>query len=209
MQKENRVTVVFDTKREESESWAIEIPVGGYLTFRFLAAGGPAGNEATVSINGEAPMGKIRANGIYYSPFLKAGDVFSIHVPAGSTAYHWSQLQFHSNFSAVIVRPEEKTVEKRFKAIRQGRIQRVMFPDDCYGTWPVFDLDGDPLTEYDRQVLNHPTERFDLQYEDGVVLEDGVYYLQRTFTIRERCRQGNWMRRSRKWAVLPLIPEKP
>ncbi|MEL7161515.1 MAG: hypothetical protein AAFN92_12225, partial [Bacteroidota bacterium] len=209
VQQSNEVSaIVFDTEREEIETWSIEIPVGGYLAFRLLAAGQERnGEEITVSINGDTPTGSVRSSGIYYSPFLRAGDRFSINIPSGNTVYQWSQLRFHSNFTAVIVRPEAPSLAERYEPIRQGRIQRVLFPDEGYGTWPVFDLDGDPLTDYDRQVLRHTTERFEVKYTDRVIEDDGAFYLQRTFTIRERCRRGNWLRRSRKWAVLPIIPD--
>ncbi|MEO0732566.1 MAG: hypothetical protein AAFZ52_07015 [Bacteroidota bacterium] len=209
VQREEDVSVVvFDTEREEIETWSIEIPVGGYLAFQLSTTGQVLkGEQITVSINGDTPIGNVRAGGVYYSPFLRAGDRFSLNIPAGKTTYRWSQLRFHSNFTAVIVWPDGTGADERYEPIRQGRIQRVLFPEEGYGTWPVFDLDGDPLTDYDRQVLRHTTERFEVDYTDRVVEEDGIFYLQRTFTIRERCRRGNWLRRSRKWAILPIIPD--
>jgi len=204
---ENSAHIVFDAEREEMETWSIEIPSDGYLAFRLIAAGASGEEQISVSINGDTPTNTLRTNGIYYSPFLRMGDRFSINIPAGSTAYHWSQLRFHSNYTAVIVRPEALTLEERYEPIRQGRIQRVLFPEDTYGTWPVFDLDGDPLTDFDHIPLRHSTERFEVSYEDEMVEEGNRYFLQRTFTIRERCRRGNWLRRSRKWAVLPIIPD--
>lgn len=206
-QTDNIASILFETIRSEMETWSIEIPAAGYLAFQLRATSPNISGEITVSVNGESATHQLRADGAYYSPFLQAGDVFSLNIPAGSTAYRWSQLRFHTNFTGVIVRPSESALASRFTPILEGRIQRVYFPTAGPGVWPVFDQDGDPLTVYDQQELRCSTDRFEVEYEDTVIKKEATYYLERTFTIREKCRRGNWLRRSRTWSILPLIQE--
>ncbi len=206
-QTDNIASILFETIRSELETWSIEIPAAGYLAFHLRATSPNISGEITVSVNGETATHQLRADGAYYSPFLQAGDVFSLNIPAGSTAYRWSQLRFHTNFTGVIVRPSESAPASRYTPILEGRIQRVYFPNTGLGVWPVFDQDGDPLTTYDQQELRSSTDRFEVEYEDEIIKKENTYYLERTFTIREKCRRGNWLRRSRTWAILPLIQE--
>ncbi len=198
-------SIVFDWERTGVETWSIEIPAAGYLSFRLLPI--VAREAVRISVNGRNTFYQIRSDGLYYSPYLQAGDKFSLHIPASGSTYRWSHLLFHTNSNAVIVRPEETDPDKRYQPIESGRIQRVFFPDELPGTWPVFDQDGDILTSYDQVELRSSNELFEVDYLDKVVEVGNFHVLQRTFTIRERCSRGNWLRRSREWFRLPIIPE--
>jgi len=199
-------SIVFDWERSSVETWTIEIPAAGYLSFRLIPI--VAREEIRISINGRNTFYQIRSDGLYYSPYLQAGDKFSLHIPASGSTYRWGNLLFHTNSNAVIVRPAETDPEKRYQPIGSGRIQRVTFPDEQAGTWPVFDQDGDSLTTFDQQELRTSNDFFEVDYTDKTVEVDGIYILERTFTIRERCSRGNWLRRSRNWVSLPIIPER-
>lgn len=199
--------IVFGEAREFTESWSIEIPVAGYLSFCLQPP--PLSGESTVSvvINDQETDYLVRSDGLYYSPFLQRGDVFSLRIPAGMAVYYWSKLLFHSNFHAVIVRPNAKTKELKYLPISQGSIQRVFFPSDAPGTWPVFDEDGDRNTCHDQTELRSSDERFSVEYTDNQLFIGGNFILERTFTIREKCSRANWLKRSRTWCTLPMIVE--
>lgn len=200
--------VVFKATREEASVWSIEIPAAGYLSFSLHVA--PPSNESTVviSVNDEETDYQVRSDGLYYSPFLQCGDRFTLSIPADTSVYNWSKLIFHSNFNAVIVRPEEVVLTERFVPIRDGNIQRVFFPSDAPGIWPVFDQDGDRETIDDQIELRSSSDRFEVEYTDAEILEGDFYFLQRTFIIREVCSRANWLRRSRNWCPLPLIADE-
>lgn len=197
--------IAFEQAREFTESWSIEIPVPGYLSFCLQPP--PLSGESAVAvvINDQETDYLVRSDGLYYSPYLQRGDKFSLRIPAGMAVYYWSKLVFHSNFHAVIVRPGAKTDEQKYLAISQGSIQRVFFPSDAPGTWPVFDEDGDRSTIYDQTELRSSDDRFEVEYTDNQILNDGKFTLERTFTIREKCTRANWLKRSRVWCTLPLI----
>lgn len=199
--------IAFEEGREFTENWSIEIPVAGYLSFCLQPP--PLSGETTVSIsiNDQETDYLVRSDGLYYSPFLQRGDVFSLRIPAGMAVYYWSKLLFHSNFHAVIVRPNAKTKEQKYLPISQGSIQRVFFPSDAPGTWPVFDEDGDRSTRFDQTELRSSDERFDVEYTDNQSFVNNVFILERTFTIREKCSRANWLKRNRTWCTLPLIVE--
>lgn len=105
----------------------------------------------------------------------------------------------------MIVRPNAPTTALRYAPIETGKIQRVFFPTDKPGSWPVFDQDGDRATAFDQIELRSSTDVFDVEYIDKQVLKNGEYVLQRTFTIKEKCRRANRMKRQRDWSQLPLI----
>jgi hypothetical protein len=197
--------IMFLGPRSLPESWSIEIPASGYLSLRINPA--PEGNDLPdfIQINNENTNYQVRSDGLYYSPFLQKGDLFTIRIPAGRELFHWSELVFHTNFSAVIVRPNVSSAAQRYVPIETGKIQRVFFPTDAPGVWPVFDKDGDRTTTFDQVELRTSTDVFDVDYIDNQVLKNGVYVLQRTFTIKEKCRRANRMKRQRDWSQLPLI----
>lgn len=199
--------VVVGRHAEVMESWSIEIPAPGYLSFRLKPAEMANLEALRVSVNDRAVGFKLRSDGLYYSPYLRTGDRFVLHIPAGKTTYHWTNLLFHTNYSSVIVRPGEADPRRRYAPIEADLIQRVFFPSDRPGQWPVFDLDGDPETQEDQLELRSTNERFSVQYKDELGADDAGFYLQRTFTIQEKCSRGNRMLRSRRWVSLPLIVE--
>lgn len=200
-------SIIFEEGREHTENWSIEIPAAGYLSFCLEPP--PLGDQTTVSvsINDNETDYLVRSDGLYYSPFLQRGDVFSLHIPAGMAVYYWSKLVFHSNFNAVIVRPQATTIEQKFVPIIEGNIQRVFFPSDAPGTWPVFDQDGDRSTVFDQEELRSSNERFEVEYTDNQVFTNNSFTLERTFIIREKCSRANWLKRNRAWCILPLIVE--
>ncbi|MFK8162208.1 MAG: hypothetical protein AB8H12_07055 [Lewinella sp.] len=200
-------SIIFQEGREHTENWSIEIPAAGYLSFCLQPT--PIVNQASVSvsINDDKTDYQVRSDGLYYSPFLQPGDVFSLQIPAGTAVYYWSKLVFHSNFNAVIVRPQAATTELKFVPITEGNIQRVFFPSDAPGTWPVFDQDGDRSTVFDQIELRSSNERFEVEYTDNQTLTNNIFTLERTFIIREKCSRANWLKRNRAWCTLPLIVE--
>lgn len=200
--------IIFNETRKETSNWSIEIPAAGYLSFCLQVAPPSGISTVTISVNGEETDYQVRSDGLYYSPFLQLGDQFSLSIPADTAVYRWSNLAFHSNFNAVIVRPGMALPTERFVPIRAGNIQRVFFPSDAPGTWPVFDQDGDRETTEDQVELRTSNDRFEVEYVDNELLEDDHYVLQRTFTIREACSRANWLRRSRMWCPLPLIVDE-
>lgn len=197
--------IVFSGPRSLPESWSIEVPASGYLSFRINPA--PKGKDLPdfIQINNANTNYQVRSDGLYYSPFLQKGDRFTLRIPPGRELFHWSELVFHTNFSAVIVRPDAITTTQRYVPIETGKIQRVFFPSNEPGVWPVFDKDGDRATTFDQIELRTSTSIFDVEYIDEQVLKDGEYVLQRTFTIKEKCRRANRMKRQRDWSQLPLI----
>lgn len=197
--------IIFSGPRDQVESWSIEIPASGYLSFCVLPGPGRGDQTVTVYINEEKIDFHVRADGLYYSPFLQKGDRFRLSVPPGQEIFHWSKLVFHSNFNAVIVRPRATTLATRYVPIKEGKIQRVFFPSEDPGAWPVFDEDGDRSTTFDQIELRTSNEAFSVEYLDKQVLRGDGYVLQRTFTIREKCRRANSLQSSREWAPLPLI----
>lgn len=190
-----------------TEEWSIEIPVPGYLSFRLLPMEAVRTNPIQVMINDQVTTFTLRADGLYYSPYFRAGDQFVLRFPAGETKYQWTKLLFHTNYSAVIVRPAEANFGERFVPVSADLIQRVFFPSDAPGKWPLFDRDGDFSTLHDQSELRSTDERFDVEYTDEVVKSKTGYLLQRTFVIREKCSRGNWLRTSRNWVELPIIME--
>jgi len=200
-------SIVFEEERKHTENWSIEIPAAGYLSFCLQPT--PIVNQATVSIsiNDNETDYQVRSDGLYYSPFLQRGDVFSLQVPAGKAVYYWSKLVFHSNFNAVIVRPQATTIEQKFVPITEGNIQRVFFPSDAPGTWPVFDQDGDRSTVFDQKELRSSNKIFDVEYTDNQTFTEHTFTLERTFIISEKCNRANWLKRNRAWCILPLIVE--
>ncbi|MEM6770104.1 MAG: hypothetical protein AAF597_05920 [Bacteroidota bacterium] len=199
--------VVLGQYAEVIETWSIEIPAAGYLSFRLLPAGGQGRESLGVSINGQSIAFKRRADGLYYSPFLQAGDKFSLRIPAGNTVYHWTNMLFHTNYNAVIVRPGEVSPGRKFVPIEAALIQRVYFLSDAPGTWPVFDQDGDLSSKHDQFELRATDERFTVNYQDSLEEEEGRFFLRRTFTIREKCNRGSWLKLQRRWVELPIITE--
>jgi len=199
--------VVLGQHQEEVETWSIEIPAAGYLSFRIFPTEGKGGEVLRVIINDRSIVFKRRADGLYYSPFLQAGDRFGLRIPAGKTIYHWTNLLFHTNYKAVIIRPEEVDPAKKFVPIEAALIQRVFFLTNKPGTWPTFDQDGDLSSVDDQFELRDSDARFTVAYHDRVEEQDGRFFLWRTFTIREKCSRGSWLRSSRRWAELPIIPE--
>lgn len=197
--------IVFLGPRPQPESWSIEVPASGYLSFRINPA--PKGNDLPdfIQINNENTNYQVRSDGLYYSPFLQKGDRFTLRIPPGRELFHWSELVFHTNFSAVIVRPDAATAAQRYVPIETGKIQRVFFPSNEAGVWPVFDKDGDRATTFDQVELRSSTSVFEVEYVDEQILKGGEYVLQRTFTIKEKCRRANRMKRQREWSQLPLI----
>jgi len=125
--------IVFLGPRSLPESWSIEVPTSGYLSFRINPV--PKGDDLPdfIQINNENTNYQVRSDGLYYSPFLQKGDLFTIRIPPGRELFHWSELVFHTNFSAVIVRPEAASVGQRYVTIETGKIQRVFFPSNDPG----------------------------------------------------------------------------
>lgn len=207
-EREKRLVVV-GQYREVIETWSIEIPAAGYLSFRLLPATGKGLGEEPlrVMINDRNDVFKRRADGLYYSPFLKAGDKFSLQIPAGETVYHWTNLLFHSNYKAVIVRLGEEDSGNKFMPIEAALIQRIFFLSEEPGAWPTFDQDGDLSSFDDQSELRGSDSRFEVDYQDQVEVEQGRFYLLRTFTIREKCSRGNWLRKQRRWVELPIVAE--
>ncbi|MEM9929040.1 MAG: hypothetical protein AAF840_04440 [Bacteroidota bacterium] len=197
--------IIFHENRKGAEKWSIEIPAAGYLSFCMQPSTNGTERTIMLMINDQQVDYAVRSDGLYYSPFLQKGDHFSVHIPAGTAVYHWSKLMFHSNFSAVIVRPDAPTPAQRFVPISEGSIQRVFFPDDAPGTWPVFDQDGDRATTYDQTELRTSTDLFEVEYTDNQILNQDTFQLERTFTIREKCSRANWLKRSRIWCTLPIV----
>lgn len=197
--------IIFAEGREDSERWTIEIPAAGYLSFCLQPSANGIKLPVSIMINDRETDYEVRSDGLYYSPFLQQGDLFSVRIPAGMAVYHWSKLMFHSNFNAVIVRPNAATTDQRFVTISEGNIQRVFFPSNAPGTWPVFDQDGDRATTYDQTELRTSTERFEVEYTDNQVLNQDTFQLERTFIIREKCSRANWLKRSRIWCTLPIV----
>ncbi len=198
-------SIIFAEDRKDAEQWMIEIPAAGYLSFCLQPSATGKRIPVSIMINDQPSDYQVRSDGLYYSPFLQQGDRFSVLIPAGVAVYHWSKLMFHSNFNAVIVRPNAPTPEQRFVVISEGNIQRVFFPSEAPGTWPVFDQDGDRTTTYDQTELRSSTERFEVDYTDNQVLNQDTFQLERTFIIREKCSRANWLKRSRIWCTLPII----
>lgn len=197
--------IIFTGPRRGTTTWSILIPAAGYLSFHLNPP--PLNNASTPSIfiNGENISYQVRSDGLFYSPYLQKGDRFTLRIPPGREIFHWSSLVFHTNFNAVVVRPTERSISRRFVPIKEGKIQRVFFPQNVRGGWPIYDEDGDRNTSYDQVELRQSNETFDVEYDDIQVFRDGQYVLERTFTIREKCRTANTMQRSRSWAPLPII----
>lgn len=200
--------IVFGRSREGTSRWSIEIPAAGYLSFCLKVAPPSGISTVSISVNDEETDYQVRSDGLYYSPFLHQGDRFTLSIPVDTSVFRWSKLAFHSNFNAVIVRPGREVLAERYVPISKGNIQRVFFPSDAPGTWPVFDQDGDRETTGDQIELRASNERFEVEYADNEVLKGDYYALERTFTIREVCSRANWLRRSRTWYPLPLIVEE-
>lgn len=197
--------IIFTGPRRTTEAWSILIPAAGYLSFHLNPPPLNSASTPSIFINGENINYQVRSDGLFYSPYLQKGDRFTLRIPAGREIFHWSSLVFHSNFNAVVVRPGENNVARRFVPIKEGKIQRVFFPVEKRGAWPIFDEDGDRSTTYDQMELRESNHTFDVEYDDIQVFRNGQYVLERTFTIREKCRKANSMQRSRSWAPLPLI----
>lgn len=189
------------------EEWSIKVPVPGYLSFRLLPANAVRKERLRVVINDREQGVNLRSDGLYYSPYLRTGDRFALRIPAGETVYAWTKLLYHTNYSAVIVRPRAANVADRYVAVEADLIQRVVFPEDGPGTWPVFDRDGDLTTLDDQTELRSSGERFNVQYTDKVIRSETGFFLQRTFVIRENCSRGNWLKTSRRWVDLPIVAE--
>lgn len=200
-------TVLVELLTDAQQVWSIEVPTSGYLSFGLVAARDATERSFRIRINDRALPLDRRSDGFCYSPFLKAGDRFSLVMPAGEALYHWKNLLFHSNYKAVIVRPEEVLPSRRFAPIEASLIQRVFFLSDRPGSWPVFDQDGDITTVEDQFELRGDNKRFKVSYFDEIEEKDKVFFLNRTFTIREKCSRGSWLRSRRQWAVLPMIPD--
>ncbi|MTB53691.1 hypothetical protein [Lewinella sp. W8] len=187
------------------EVWSIEIPAAGYLSFRLQTSAGKVPDNVSIKVNDRSSTYQVRSDGLYYSPYLKAGDLFRLEFGEGNLPVRWEQLLFHSNASGVFVYPEEKQAQRRFRAVSTGHIERVFFPDNSRSAWPIFDQDGDLRTEDDQIELRASTDQFEVNYVDRPVEIDGQTWLNRTFIIREKCSRGNWLRRSRPWMPLPMI----
>ena len=198
--------VHFPENRGNAQTWSIEIPAAGYLSFRVEPILRNALTAVRVRINGREVAQELPADGYYYSPYLRAGDRFTLLIPPGTVAYDWTDLIYHGNYSAVVVSLDEVLPNRRYYPIEGARLRRVSFPPT--GGWPVYDLDGDPITIDDCTELRETTPYFDVRYEDEVKpARDGKPAgLYRTFHIREVCGGGNELRRTVRWSDLPLIP---
>ncbi len=206
LQNERR-TILLALLSNADQVWSIEVPTSGYLSFSLLPVQSASEKAFRIRINDRVESLNRRSDGFCYSPFLKAGDRFSLLIPSGDAEYYWNNLLFHSNYKAVIVRPAEVLPTRRYAPIEASLIQRVFFLSDRPGTWPVFDQDGDLTTTSDQFELRGDTQRFKVDYHDAVEEKNNVFSLSRTFTIREKCSRGSWLRSKRKWTVLPIIPE--
>jgi hypothetical protein len=201
----NDPLVVLGKDTKVVETWSIEIPATGYLSFRLLSYGMGKSKPVQIRVNDRKVNFRLRSDGLYYSPYLRAGDRFSLYIPAGDAVYSWTGLLFHTNFTAVIVRPSETDPSLRYVPISEHLIERVHFLSEQPGSWPTFDQDGDLVTIDDQIELRESTERFSVSYSDEVVLGEEGFFLRRTFSIREKCSRGNWLKRSRIWARLPML----
>lgn len=199
--------VVVGRNHEVIETWSIDIPAPGYLSFQLMPADMANLEALSVRINDRTVRFNLRSDGLYYSPYLRIGDRFALQIPAGKATYRWTNLLFHTNFNAVIVRPKETEVAQRYVPIAADLIQRVSFPGSGPGRWPVFDLDGDAETLDDRTELRASGERFSVEYQDEVKLDQRGFYLERTFVIQEQCSRGSRLRSQRRWAGLPIVIE--
>jgi hypothetical protein len=188
--------------------WSIEIPAAGYLSFRLQTSAGRAPENIRIQINDRSATYQVRSDGLYYSPYLKAGDLFRLEFGAGKLPLRWEQLIFHTNVSGVFVYPEEQHLRRRSREVSKGHLERVFFREESRGGWPIFDQDGDRTTEDDQIELRASTDQFEVNYVDRPVEIDGQTWLNRTFIIREKCSRGNWLRRSRPWMPLPMIRGK-
>lgn len=191
------------------EIWSIEIPAAGYLSFSLKTSVGKVPDGVKIRVNDRTDGYQVRSDGLYYSPYLKAGDTFSLEFGGDRLPVRWEQLLFHSNASGVFIYENEQRPQRRFRAVTSGHIERVFFLDDHGSKWPIFDRDGDPLTENDQVELRGSTDLFEVNYVDRPIEIDGQTWLGRTFIIREKCSRGNWLRRSRPWMPLPMIQGKP
>ncbi len=196
----------FAPDREHDESWSIDAPARGFMTFQ-LTGDSSALAGVRLFINGVDHFCQVETGTTFISPFMSEGDVFTLLIPAGEEALRWEYLRFHTNASGVFFYPGESVSRYRYRPVSGSRIDRVLFPVNRYGGWPVFDYDGDLNTLHDQQELYQDTERFTVDYQDRIQLRAGGYVLLRTFTIRENCQGGNSLRRDVPWIPLPLLPK--
>lgn len=201
--------VLFGSPREQAVSWTIELPADGYLSFRLQPVSSGAMAAVRVLVNGHPLPEGVAADGIFYSPFLRMGDEFTLVIPAGGVRYYWSDLLFHSNYTGVVVRPGEHLPRRRFQPVAGSKIDRVSFSDHA-GSWPVYDADGDEMTLDDRYEIRDDTDLFELSYSDEVKWDaaTGHPVLERTFVIREVCMRGNVLWKTVTWSALPMLPKR-
>lgn len=204
---ENTNGIILKGARKQMMRWAIEVPATGFLSFRFGSNEEWEGDTIIFSVNDRQERLNAQADGIYYSPFLRPGDVFSIHIPSGSEPIAWKQLFFHTNARGVVVYPEATRTNRRYRPIKEGQLQRVEFPDRRFGSWPTFDYDGMEDTTEDRMQLRRSTDLFEVNFSDSIVFKDDNYLVERTFRIKEKCALGNTIVHTVEWHPLPLLRE--
>lgn len=211
----NRLDI--ETNNSTLYAWRITVPADGYIYFRLEKEGdffSPriSSSELKLQIlhNEEVLAFNQLEDGSYYSPFLRAGDVFGLVFLEQATTYHWSELTFYSNSVGVLVSPSEKEEDWKadtVRAISKAAIDQLFFPDDKPETWPLIDIDGDLFTQEDQieTLPNDPASPLMLVYRDQIKLREGQYWVSREFTVTEPC-GGNSLQITRWWHPLPILP---
>lgn len=201
-----RRTVELPARRAVAQRWSVDLPAPGFLSFS-ITGDSAAVRASQLLIDGVEQPARPRGGKLVFSPFLRRGERFTLSVPPGQGAVSWGELRFHTNATGVFILPEADSGAQRFRPVVGNRIDRIFMPRRYSQEWPVFDFDGQPETTDDQQPLEYSTERFEMAYTDRVRVDEEGYFLEREFTIRERCSDGNVLRQRVRWAPLPLIQE--
>ncbi len=204
-----------NTGRSTEYTWYTTIPADGYLVFNVTGTGN-ASNDSNcrILINEEEQEAVLQDDGAYFSPYLRAGDLFAVTFLGKNHAFQWSNLTFFSNSVGVLVAAEKEVLPGPERLIRQAitpvpraDLTQIMFASAAPEEWPVIDLDGSTYTLDDQRELRASSFEFQLQYYDDIAMRDGQPWLRRHFTIVEIC-SGNGLELDRWWVPLPLVIEE-
>ncbi len=207
-----RLLLNVSTGRSTEFTWYTTIPADGYLVFSVTGDGDLAPN-CRILINDQEQDAVLQDDGTYFSPYLRAGDIFSLIFFGKNQVFQWSNFTFYSNSVGVLVSAEQEIVPGPERLIRQSitpvpraDLTQILFASAAPEEWPVIDLDGSTYTLDDQRQLRASTFEFQLQYYDDVALRDGQPWLRRHFTVVEIC-SGNGLELDRWWVPLPLVIE--
>lgn len=214
--------LIVQTESSDRYTWRITVPADGYLYFRLEKFGSflsqrisSTDTDLQLFHNDKLLTYKPLSNGGYYSPHLKAGDIFAVAFKGKEQKYEWGSFTFYSNCVGVIVnatgRLDPKTglpLADNVKPIMRAEIDQLFFPSNLPEVWPVLDQDGDFATVDDQIELNRDRsdeQPIEVSTKDRVEKKEGQYWICRRFTFKEPC-SGNTVSVDRKWQPLPLLP---